>query len=230
MLNSAIRNKIRSAKYFFFDFDGTLVNLEKLNLEGFTKVFKNHTGKDLSIDEYKNKLAGKKSVDGFSLLIEEFGMTGVSPAGLVAEFRKIKRNAIQKDPGRFSDLVSGADKFVSWIVDEGKICAITSSSSKEFIDALLSYYGILQYFDRIWDYTSPGLGKPSPDIYFTAMNYYRASTNECMIFEDSKNGLSAGRSSGIFTVGIKNSPWNDGYVDDMADAVIEGYEEVMEND
>lgn len=227
MLDAAIRNKIFSARYFFFDFDGTLVDLEKLNLKGFSEVFNEHAGQELSLEVYKNSLAGKKSFDGFKLLIEEFGISDATPSQLVTEFRKIKREAIKKDPGGFSDLVAGADQFIELVSDQGKICAVTSSSSKEFIDALLEYYEIYKYFDMIWDYRSVENGKPAPDMYFNAMNYYRASTDECVIFEDSKNGLTAARSSGIFTVGIKNPPWNDAYVSDLANVVIEGYDELI---
>lgn len=68
----------------------------------------------------------------------------------------------------------------------------------------LEHSGILGYFDGIIGGDEITRGKPDPEIFITAAEKTGFDKSECLIVEDSSNGLRAGIASGIRTVFIKD--------------------------
>ena len=68
----------------------------------------------------------------------------------------------------------------------------------------LEHSGILGYFDGIIGGDEITRGKPDPEIFVTAAEKTGFDKSECLIVEDSSNGLRAGIASGIRTVFIKD--------------------------
>lgn len=80
--------------------------------------------------------------------------------------------------------------------------AVASSSSVLQIEANLSKSGIRNYFSEIVSGAEVEYGKPSPDIFLLAAKKIGCRPEECLVFEDSENGVKAGHSAGCFTVMI----------------------------
>ena len=59
-----------------------------------------------------------------------------------------------------------------------------------------------QLFDHILTAEFFAASKPNPDCYLLGARVFDAPLENCMVFEDSFNGLKAGTSSGIFTMGL----------------------------
>lgn len=74
-----------------------------------------------------------------------------------------------------------------------------ASAAKE-----LEHSGILGYFDGIVGGDEITRGKPDPEIFITAAEKTGFDKSECLIVEDSSNGIRAGIASGIRTVFIKD--------------------------
>lgn len=74
-----------------------------------------------------------------------------------------------------------------------------ASAAKE-----LEHSDILGYFDGIIGGDEITRGKPDPEIFITAAEKTGFDKSECLIVEDSSNGLRAGIASGIRTVFIKD--------------------------
>ena len=68
----------------------------------------------------------------------------------------------------------------------------------------LEHSGILGFFDGIVGGDEITRGKPDPEIFITAAEKTGFDKSECLIVEDSSNGLRAGIASGIRTVFIKD--------------------------
>lgn len=63
-------------------------------------------------------------------------------------------------------------------------------------------------FDAILTSEDFDESKPSPDCYLKGAQCFGVKPVECVVFEDSFNGLKSGRASGAFVVGLAttNSP------------------------
>lgn len=84
----------------------------------------------------------------------------------------------------------------------GMRLAVASSSSEKQIEANLSKSGMRDYFSEIVSGTEVTYGKPSPDIFLLAAQKLGCRPEECLVFEDSENGVRAGHAAGCFTVMI----------------------------
>ena len=62
--------------------------------------------------------------------------------------------------------------------------------------------------------------KPNPVLYLEALELLGVRQDEAVVFEDSPNGVRAGKAAGIFTVGIPNAVTKD-YGLDEADLIVE---------
>jgi len=59
------------------------------------------------------------------------------------------------------------------------------------------------------------------------MKYLGYTEDECVVFEDSFFGLQSAKGTGIFTIGILNKGWNDDFVYQLSDFVIEDYRSLI---
>ena len=70
--------------------------------------------------------------------------------------------------------------------------------------------------------------KPHPEIFEKAQEHSGFSKSECMVIEDSTNGMKAAKAAGIFCVGYK-SQHSTGQDYSIADLVISDYKEIYLN-
>jgi len=69
--------------------------------------------------------------------------------------------------------------------------AVVTSSTKEIVEQYQKYGDIFQYFDRIITGDEVKEGKPNPDVYLYAAKIMKVDPVNCVVLEDSKNGILA---------------------------------------
>ncbi len=103
-------------------------------------------------------------------------------------------------------LMPGAEEFVARLRQEGWHTAVVTSSNR----AKMAHFhranpGFAALFDRIFTAEDAPRSKPAPDCYVNAAHYFGLEPRQCVVFEDSKNGLRAGREAEAFVVGLASS-------------------------
>lgn len=218
---------INSKNTFIFDMDGTLVNLELLNLNSFkdtVKLFFNH---NLSSDEYQKYFSGVRTFESFSNFISEFNFDPQTDIHeLILDFRKEKRHHLINNFNNSVTLIEGAKDYLKKLKQENKKIVLATSSIKEFTCIILNNFLISSLFDVIITAETVEKGKPDPEIYLKALQCSKSIKSESIIFEDSKNGILSAKSAGVFCIGVHTKGLNDDYVHN-ADYVIENYLELL---
>lgn len=97
-----------------------------------------------------------------------------------------------------------------------------ASAAKE-----LKHSGILGYFDGIIGGDEITKGKPDPEIFIKAAELSGYNKENCLVIEDSTNGLKAGINSGIRTVYIKDIVDVPSEIADKAYAKCEALDDVI---
>lgn len=72
---------------------------------------------------------------------------------------------------------------------------LASSSPKRMIDALVEHFGLLRYFDIITSADVVEMGKPHPGVFLHCAASLGSKHNECLVLEDSINGMIAGKAA-----------------------------------
>ena len=220
-----LRQKINSSRLVIFDFDGTLVNLEELNFKAFQTVVFDHIGEKLTKKLYAEHIAGTRSKRGLMKIFKYFEEEVYDFNLLVTEFRDIKEEYIDEDIQKYTTPIGNMAIFLWKLRRLNKTLALGTASSQRFARRILEFYEVFDLFDHTVFAEDVVHGKPNPEVFDKLIQESGQIPRDTIIFEDSLNGLKAAKLSGGYVIGIHNSGWNDDYVFENADTVIEDYRE-----
>ena len=103
-------------------------------------------------------------------------------------------------------LVPGALDFICRLRAMGIPAAVVTSSDQTKMKSLYrARPDFIGYFDVILTAEDAQRSKPHPDCYLTAAHRLGSDIGRCVVFEDSINGLKAGRAAGATVVGLSTS-------------------------
>ena len=83
-----------------------------------------------------------------------------------------------------------------------KTAVVTSSNQPKMESVYRAQPQFKQLFDAILTSEDFEYSKPHPDCYLKAAARFNAEPSECIVFEDSFNGLKSGRAAGMKVVGL----------------------------
>ncbi len=102
--------------------------------------------------------------------------------------------------------VEGFERFVDDIRRNGVRTAVVTSSNKEKMQNVYSKHEEFKsLFDAILTAEDFAESKPSPDCYQKAAVRLGLTKEQCVVFEDSFNGLKSGRAADMFVVGLSTT-------------------------
>lgn len=97
----------------------------------------------------------------------------------------------------------GALEYVDSLREKGvKTVIVTSSDEKKMQFLFAQHPGFASHFDAIVTAADVKRSKPDPEPYLIGAAKARAEPGECIVFEDSFQGLEAGRRAGAYVVAL----------------------------
>lgn len=185
-----------SFKAVIFDMDGVLIDSEPLwkiaEVEGFAKVGLNLTYIDceetvgLRIDQvvelwynkvgWKDKTIKEVADDIVSILI-----------------RKIEKNG---------EALEGVYEALELFHSAGYKIGLATSSYQKIIDAVLKKLNIEKYFSVVHSAEYEEFGKPHPAVFLTTAKLLEIDPADCLVIEDSFNGVLAAKSARMKVIAI----------------------------
>ena len=105
--------------------------------------------------------------------------------------------------GMSYDYVPGFEAFIARLRSNGVRTAVVTSSNELKMQAVYAKHPEFRgLFDLILASEDFSASKPDPDCYLTAAARLAVPVGGCVVFEDSFNGLRAGRAAGMYVVGL----------------------------
>lgn len=194
-----------------FDMDGTLFDSERLYGEGWIRA-------GLTEEQYR-QLIGRSRTNNDAMLTA----WGYDPAKL----RSIRDAAVEEVLQREGiSLKPGARVCLQWLQERGIPAAIATSSPKETAERYLHMTELRSYFALVLSGSNLERGKPFPDIFLEGARLLGERPENCLVAEDSFNGVRAGRNAGMYTVMIPDLIPADEEMRGLADAVLQSLEEL----
>lgn len=121
------------------------------------------------------------------------------------------------------EYVKGFVKFVTELRKHGVRTAVVTSSNKAKMAAVAAKRPeMAKLFDAILTAEDFEQSKPAPDCYLKGAQRLNASIEECVVFEDSFNGLKSGKSARMSVVGLATTNSAES-IEPYADIVINDY-------
>lgn len=200
-------------KACIFDFDGTVIDSEKYHYIAWREVA-NAVGTDISYEEYLPfKSAGRRVVIPY--LFNKAGKTLTEK--LYDKFHTLRQERILLALSLLneSDIMPGVIDYVRFLKSKGIKCAVASSSAAAHVTA--ERFGIFDLFDAFIDGEANLPNKPNPDLFLAAAKMLNVKPVDCVVFEDSINGLKAGKNANMKVIGFQT------HFTDIADRIIDDF-------
>ena len=196
-----------------FDMDGLLMDSEGVGLEVLHECALRQ-GIDIPPDRIRQTLGS--SAAAITAFYLRFYPTLDAPR-LFRDFRAAMHDLARQ--GKIP-LKKGAMELLSVLREKSIPCAVASSSHLSSIRVYLESAGVLDAFAALVSCGEGIASKPAPDIFLQAAEALHAAPGECLVLEDSVNGVKAGRAAGMTVYMV---PDLIPYTDDLApycDAVL----------
>lgn len=102
--------------------------------------------------------------------------------------------------------IEGFEQLIASLRERGVKTAVVTSSNNAKMEAVYrSHPEFRGLFDTILTSEDFSESKPSPDCYLTAARRFGLQPDDCIVFEDSFNGLRSGRAAGMTVVGLSTT-------------------------
>ena len=219
---------VKQRKAFLFDFDGTLANLDNLNVHSFEILLEKDFNLDFTRDDFMNYVSGRGSKDGITAYLKSKGKKDFDTEKLGKRFNQVKRELLSSNLEKEVFIIPGLEKFLIYLKENNKRMVVVTSFNYDYVKEVLEHFKLFDYFEKVYDRGTVENSKPHPEMFLQAIEYTQLRKEQCIAFEDSLFGLKSAKSAELFTIGILNKGWNDKFVYDLADIVIESYEELLD--
>ena len=185
-------------KGIIFDMDGTIVDSLPYHHEAW-KIFFNKNQVENFSDKLKDYKGGgtldlMKAVYGNKYSLKDLKSMSDEKEVIFREIYKGKINPIE-----------GFKKFLIDIKSKHILVGLASNAVRKNVSLIINELNIFNDFDSIICGDEVNNGKPNPEMFNKTINRFNIKKDECLIFEDSLEGVKAANNSGIKVVGISSS-------------------------
>jgi len=180
--------------------DGVIIDSEFLHKKAYYETFI-ALGLDVSEELYKT-VTGSSTLNVFQKLIAHFNLD-YDANDLVLDKRRRYVNYFHNDPTLH--LVDGVEEIIKYFYNKGMTLVLASSASMPNIDRVFKRFDLDQYFTAKISGADLTQSKPHPEIFEKAAALGKAERKNCVVIEDSDNGIQAANDARIFVFGYKNA-------------------------
>lgn len=206
-------------KTVIFDMDGVLIDSEPVHFSAYVQHFK-----ELNIevsDELYQTFVGSSTKNIYSHIKERFNLTQ-SVQELITRKRELFYKSFNESVTL--ELINGVLELIKELHQNKVQLIVASSSSYQNINTVFKKFDLDRYFSHKVSGEDFPESKPNPAIFNKAVELSEHQKNECIVIEDSTNGIKAANNAGIFVIGYKSEESNQNY--ETADLVISDYKEI----
>jgi len=219
-INELEKRHLKMKNTVIFDMDGVIVDTEPLHKKAYYQHFS-----ELYIDvdaELFSKFTGKSTRNVYQMVKDIFGIQTETEA-LIQRKRTIFYDLFDTDPAL--KLLDGVEALINNLHAQNFQLILASSAAKTTIDKVFKRFNLFPFFSYLVSGEDFPESKPHPAIFIEAQRLSGNDKSNCIVIEDSTNGILAANGAQIFCVGYKSEhSKNQNY--ELADLVIHHFDEL----
>lgn len=214
IINQLMKNTV------IFDMDGVIVDTEPLHKKAYYQHFE-----ELKIDvdaELFSRFTGKSTRNVYQMIKEIFGID-TNVEDLIQRKRTLFYDLFDSDPAL--KLLDGVEVLIKNLYSANFQLILASSAAKSTIHRVFKRFNLFPFFSHLVSGEDFPESKPNPAIFIEAQRLSGNEKSNCIIIEDSTNGIRAANAAEIFCVGYKSENSKNQYYE-TADLVIHHFDEL----
>lgn len=209
-------------KAVIFDMDGVIFDSERLVLEGWLELGKKYGIPD--IDKVFPKCIGSNAVASKQIFLDYYGED--FPYDTYKQETSADYHA-KYDGGRLP-MKRGIKELLQFLKENGYHIGLASSTRYEVVRQQLEDAGILPYFETLTCGDMVKKSKPEPDIFLKAAETLGVNPQDCIVIEDSYNGIRAASRACMFPIMVPDMIAPDEEMKQLAKAIFSNLYEVRD--
>ncbi len=194
---------MKKIKAALFDMDGLLVDSERLGIDVSIRA-----GREMGFpvtEELAREMLGITSAQSRAKYQAAFPNMDLD--AFQSLFARYMERAVERGEVR---AMPGAQELLAFLRSRGVPCVVASSTDKPHVLERLSRAGLDGLFDGYVTGDMVSRSKPDPEIFLRAAACAGQDIADCLVLEDSVNGIKAGRASGARVVMVPDViPYSD---------------------
>lgn len=220
MIRSSLANSLATARGILFDMDGVLIDSEPVHEKAIIALTA-ELGDALDDEAVLYSFKGAPEKTMAVRLLEMYPDQNATAEEIIR--RKIELFA---ELFHQVKLIEGAKKFVEQSHTSGRKHGLTTSASRSTQQLAFETFGFGKWFDAIVTGEDIKHGKPHPEPYQLTAEKLALSTSECLVIEDSINGVLSGKAAGCQVIAITGTFPKDALIKGGADYIIDSFDEL----
>ena len=201
-------------KAFIFDMDGVIFDSERLYIDCCIEVAEK-LGMD-QIVETCHRCIGVTTEVTRAILLETY-----RDIDLVDRFREQSVALVRsKIDSGLLELKPGVRELLDFLRAKGCHIAIASSTRTDIVEKELADAGLIGYFSAVVGGDRAQRSKPNPDIFLKAAELLGEKPENCVVIEDSFNGIRAAKAAGMTAIMVPDQLVPDDEILRLADYVL----------
>jgi HAD superfamily hydrolase (TIGR01509 family) len=201
-----------------FDMDGVLIDSEPVYFHVERELFR-YLGLDISNEKHET-FVGMAMPDIWEIIKSEYDIDYT-----IEELVGFHKKAIHDYFIKAENLVTipGITVLLKYLKNKDYKLGVASSTDINLVKVILLKLEIIDYFDELAGGNEVKKGKPSPDVFLLVAKKLKSSPRNCLVWEDSKNGVESARRAEMEVIGFQNK--GSGNQDlSLADWVVDSFE------
>ena len=211
-----------------FDMDGVICNTNPFHAKAFHAFFDKY-GISASEEEFQEHMYGKHN----SYILKHFFKKDFTTEEIIkleeekeSLFREIYKGNIEPLPGYM--------EFLSTLKSKGIKTAIATSAPQKNLELIAAELDLAPKMQSILYSEKITKHKPDPEIYLKTAENLGVAPKNCLVFEDSHSGASAGLNAGMKVIGVLSTHTKDQlpkchyYINDFTEASWQLVQQVLE--
>lgn len=208
-------------KAVLFDLDGLLIDSEVVYYQ-MADEFCRQYGKSITLEQYVSNHSGRTLVDNIQSYIDLCGAPITVREGMQWTWDReaeITANGIPLKPG--------AEALMKYLSEHGIKMILATSSLPDRAERLLRQNSAYHYFSGAVCGSEVKRGKPDPEVFLIAAEKAGEIPSDCLVLEDSENGIRAAHAGGFPVICVPDLKLPDKEVIGMTTAVVKSLDEVI---
>jgi HAD superfamily hydrolase (TIGR01509 family) len=186
-------------KAVIFDMDGVLIDSEPIYYK-LCSDFLRKSKAAMTKEEYYSYV-GKPAAEFWNEMKKKYNLKE-NVEELININRKSYMNYLSSNDKEKP--VEGVCEFIKELYDNNIRLALASSSSRDCIDMVLDKFKLKEYFHVIVSGDDVKEGKSTPYIFLYTAEKINVKPSECIVIEDSHNGVKSSKAAGMICLAFKN--------------------------
>lgn len=185
----------RSKLGILFDMDGVLVDSNPVHKE-VIRAFCSRHGKTISESFFLENISGRTNREWIPLVFPDKSIPEIDR--LADEKEQLFRESFHP----VAAVTPGLLPFIKELRSNRIPMAVATSAPEENAVFILEELRITHCFDAVLHAAHVSKGKPHPEIYIKSSRAIGLEPGQCIVFEDSVAGVTAGRKAGARVIGV----------------------------